>query len=63
MLCRNDYVGHGACGHGTAEGSRVGIGRAGHGGEPREFCEAGGDCGKGAESNPGGGGARGAREN
>ena len=38
------------------------IGRAGHGGEPREICEEGGDCGEGAESDAGGRGARGARE-
>jgi hypothetical protein len=48
--------------HDAAEESRVGIGRAGHGGEPREVCKEGGDCGEGAESDAGGGGARGARE-
>jgi hypothetical protein len=52
----------GGRGHEAAEGSRVGIGRAGHGGEPHEICEEGGDRGKGAESDAGGGGATGACE-
>jgi hypothetical protein len=60
LICRQMTGGHGACGHEAAEGSRVGIGRAGHGGEPREICEEGGDCGQGAESDAGGGGVRGA---
>ena len=47
MICLQIPGGHGACGHGAAEGSRVGTGRAGHGGEPREICEEGGDCGNG----------------
>jgi hypothetical protein len=61
MICPQIPGGHGACGHGAAEGSRVGIRCARLGGEPREICEEGGDCGKVAESDAGGGEARGAR--
>jgi hypothetical protein len=53
MICLQILGGHGACGHEAAEGSCVGIGRAGHGGESREICEEGGDCGEGAESDVG----------
>jgi hypothetical protein len=43
--------------------SCVGIGRRNWTcGESREICEEGGDCGEGAESDAGGGEARGARE-
>jgi hypothetical protein len=62
MICLQILGGHGACGHEAAEGSRVGVRCAGHGGEPREICEEGGDCGEGVESAARGGGARGARE-
>jgi hypothetical protein len=41
LICLQIPGGHGACGHGAAEGRRMGIGRAGHGGEPREICEEG----------------------
>jgi hypothetical protein len=61
MICLQILGGHGACGHEAAEGSCVGIGRAGHGGQSHEICEEGGDCGEGAESDVEGGGARGAR--
>jgi hypothetical protein len=55
MICSQILSGHGACGHGAAEGSHVGIKRVGHGGEPREICKEGEDCDEGAESDAGGG--------
>jgi hypothetical protein len=61
MICLQILGGHGACGHEAAEGSSIGIGRAGHGGEPCEIYEEGGDCSKGVESSAGGGGVRGIR--
>jgi hypothetical protein len=59
MICLKIPGEHGACGHEAIEGSRVRIGRAAHGGEPREICVEGGDCGKGAESDAGEGCVRG----